>query len=112
MAAPYITSYGDTVSFTDINANMCLTANNAKTFTVPGDFTNKYSMRFSYTSTSNIFVGYNVTAVIPSSNTISSDYNIEFRPMAQRYVKGGDVISFISPDASVYAGISLRALPN
>ena len=112
MAVPYISSYDKTVPFSDTNANMNLVANVALTYTVPGPITNKYSMRFAFTSIANIFVGYNTPALIPASGTIVSEANIEFRTQEQRYVKGGDVLSFITPDTTQYVGISLRAIPN
>ena len=111
MAVPYSTNY-DTVPFSDVTANMALATGTALSFTVPGTSASRYSVRFSYTQNSNVFVGYNITATSPTAGTIASQNGIEFRPFEQRYAKGGDVLSFITPDASAYVGISLRMIPN
>ena len=111
MALPYTSSFDKTIGFSDTECQLVLTANNVQTYTLPGNNTKKYTILFSYNLTSNVYVGYNVTPVVPSSNTNTVVARVEYRPK-QRYAIGGDVISFVSPDATVYMGISVRSIPN
>jgi len=111
MTTQYNRNFGDTMIFSDVNARIVLLANAELTYTVPGDNWQKYTVLFSYTQDANVFVGYNVTAAIPADGTVASTGIIEFKPY-ERYVKGGDVLHFITPDTKVWMGISLRALPS
>lgn len=111
MTVPYTTSYNGTVPFSDTTANFGLQAGVAQSYTVPGLSNSKYSVRFSFTENSNVFIGYNATAVSPTLGTPLTTNYIEFRPHEERYVKGGDVLSLITPDTSAYMGLSLRAIP-
>ena len=99
-----------TIPFSDTNARIALATNVGQTFTVPGDPSNKFQALFSYNSTANIFIGYNHTATVPIAGTQDTTGAEEFRPTC-RYVKGGDVLSFITSDASGYVGVSLLAIP-
>ncbi len=52
-------------------------------------------------------------AIVPGAGTKSGQQYNEFRPGndgSQRYANGGQTISFITPDATAYVGISLRSL--
>lgn len=111
MALRWSSSYEGTLGFSDTDAQLFLTSGGALTYTLPGDGSKKYTILFSYTSTSNVFVGYNVTPSVPSSGTITAVARVEFRP-EKRYAIGGDVITFVTPDATVYMGISVRSIPN
>jgi hypothetical protein len=114
MAILYNSNYDETVPFSDVCAQFALGANVEQTFTVPGTITNKYSARFGYIDTSNIFVRLNGTPTIPAGGTVGVQQFTEFRPGgdgSQRYLKGGDVVHCITPDATAYLGISLRSLP-
>lgn len=111
MTLRYTSSFGGSLGFSDTDAQLTLTANNVLTYTLPGNNTNKYTILFSYISTSNVYVGYNVIPAVPANNTITTVARVEFRPEA-RYAIGGDVISFISPDAVTHMGISVRSIPN
>jgi len=110
MTTMYNSNFDGTSPFSDTTANMALATGAVLTFTVPGTDKNKYQATFSYNATSNVFVGYNATPVSPLAGVIDSDSNVEFRPK-KHYVKGGDVLSFITPDASAYVGLSLLAIP-
>jgi len=113
MAIQYNSNYDITIPFSDVCAQFNLAIGVEDTFTVPGNPTQNFSARFSYTSTSNVFVRLNGTPVVPASSVVGSQQYGEFRPGddgSQRYVKGGDVLHFITPDASAYCGISIRAL--
>jgi len=109
MAIPYNSNYDVTIPFSDVNYPVALATNTPKSITVPGPVTSQYQALFSYTSTSNVFVRLNTNAVVPSPNTANSLQYNEFRP-DKRYVKGGDIIYLVSPDASAYVGVSLRQL--
>ncbi len=111
MALPYTSSFDKTIGFSDTDCQIVLTATNVQTYTLPGNNTKKYTILFSYNEIANVYVGYNATPVIPGSNTNTVVARVEYRP-AQRYAIGGDVISFITPDATVYMGISVRSIPN
>ncbi len=113
MAIKYNSNYDVTIPFSDVCAQVALAANTEETFTIPGAATDNYSARFAYICTSNVFVRLNDTPTIPAGGTVGTERFNEFRPGddgSQRYVKGGDVVHFITPDATAYVGISLRAL--
>lgn len=114
MATNYASNYDQTIPFSDTCAQIALATGTARPYTVPGTERDKYSMLLSYISTSNVFVGWNVTAVTVGAGAMTTTQYIEFRPGAdgtKRFVKGGDVISFITPDASAYVGLRLMQLP-
>jgi hypothetical protein len=95
--------------FSDTCVQVNCAANVERTFTVPGTSTQQYQAYFAYTQSSNVFVSLNATPSIPASGTVGTQAYNEFRPK-KRYVKGGDVIHFITPDTSAYIGVSLRKL--
>jgi len=99
-----------TTPFSDTSAQVALAANAAQTYTVPGAATQKYQAVFHYTSTSNIFIGYNFTPTVPAPGTSQTTHTQEYRPDC-KFVKGGDVLSFLSPDTTAYVGLSLLAIP-
>jgi hypothetical protein len=111
VAIPYGSSFDITIPFSDTDAQLTLSATDVLTYTVPGIATQKYTVLFSYNATENVYVGLNVTPAVPMANSITTVSFVEFRP-DKRYVKGGDVLSFITPDTTVYMGISLRGIPN
>lgn len=113
MAIPYNSNYDLTIPFSDVCVRFALATTTEQTYTIPGAATVQYSVRFSYTENSNVFVTLNATVATPAPGTQSTQQYGEFRPGSdgsQRYVKGGDVLHFITPDASAYMGISLRQL--
>jgi hypothetical protein len=110
MTTPWNTNYENkTVPFSDTSVRFALATNAAQTYTVPGNDTQKYQAVFKYTSTSNIFVGLNFTPTVPTAGTNETTSTEEYRPDC-KYVKGGDVLSLITPDASAYVGVSLLAI--
>lgn len=109
MTIAYNSNYIETMPFSDTAVQVGLGANVEQTFTVPGTDTMQYQAYFEYISTSNIFVRLNNTPAIPTSGTVATEQYNEFRPK-KRYVKGGDVLHFITSDASAYVGVSLRQL--
>jgi hypothetical protein len=103
-------SWNDTLPFSDTCVQFSLITNIGQSYTVPGLSSQKYQALFSYAENSNVYVGYNVTALSPTSGTNTTTNNMEYKPM-KRFVKGGDVLSIVSPDtAGAYMGMSLRAI--
>tara|TARA_R110000868_G_scaffold161317_1_gene391499 strand:+ start:5843 stop:6181 length:339 start_codon:yes stop_codon:yes gene_type:complete len=112
MAVQYHNNYIDTTNFSDVTTRIALTSGNTLTYTVPGLATNNMQAIFTLTDDATLFVGYNKTATVPALNTVTSDQFIELmKDGFKRFVRGGDVLSFVTPDPMVYVGISLRALP-
>lgn len=109
MTTQYNENYNGTKPFSDTDAQINCAANTEQTFTVPGTDIMQYQAEFTYISTTNVFICLNATPVIPSSGTVGTQQYNEFRP-EKRYVKGGDVLHFITPDASAYIGVSFRQL--
>jgi len=109
MAIKYSNNYNGTMPFSDVCAQVNCSANTEETFTVPGTSANQYQAVFSYNSTANVFIRKNGTPTIPSGGTVGTEQYNEFRP-SLRFVNGGDVIHFISPDATAYIGVSLFSL--
>jgi hypothetical protein len=110
MAIQYYRNHGETTAISDVSPYMTLVANAVLTYTVPGSSTTQYQVLLSYASNSNVFVGLNATPTVPAAGTIiAAGRFIEFKP-CERYVKGGDVLSFITPDATAYVGLSLRTV--
>lgn len=113
MAILYNSNYDLTVPFSDVVAQVALGAGAEETFTVPGSSTDRYSVRFTYTQDSNVFVCRNDTPAVPDDGSVGTQQYNEFRPGcdgSQRYVKGGDVLHFITPDTTAYVGIRLMAV--
>jgi hypothetical protein len=106
----YNSSFNGAMPFSDIGSKFNLVANAALTFTVPGIDSLKYRAQFSYTQNSNVWISLNGTPTVPVAGTQSSSSMQEFRPDV-RYVKGGDVLSVITGDATgAQVGISLLSL--
>jgi hypothetical protein len=97
------------MAFSDTCFQVGATINAERTLTVPGASNISYQALFSYTYNSNVFVAINATPVVPVGGTTGTQPYNEFRP-EKRYVKGGDVLHFITPDASAYIGVSLRQI--
>ncbi len=109
MAIPYNSNYIETMPFSDTCAQVHCAANTEETYTVLGTPKQQFQAFFEYTQDSNVFVCLNGVPVIPSSGTVGTQQYNEFKPK-KRYVKGGDVLYFITPDANAYIGVSLRQL--
>lgn len=94
---PYNKNFQNVHSFSNSNLNVLLAANTALPFTVPGLSTQLYRAKFRSSFTAEIYVSLNGTAAVPSAGTGSFIANQEMLPLDEcRYVKGGDVLSFIS----------------
>src|ERR1035437_171560 len=95
--------------FSDTCLQVNCAANVAQTFTIPGNSEQQYQAYFSYNENANVFVCKNGTPSIPVSGASGQDQYNEFKPK-KRYVRGGDVLHFITPDTNAYIGMSLRKL--
>jgi hypothetical protein len=111
MSTNFNSSYDDTNPFTDISPSVALAANTPLSYTVPGDNTQRYRADFRYNATSNVFVANNSTAASPGAGTVSASSRSSYKP-ARRYVQGGDVLSFVTPDTTAIFGFDLLLLPN
>jgi hypothetical protein len=111
-----MTGYTDNFDHAKPFSDTCIQANLAtnveQTYTIPGAATQKYRAKFEFNASANIYIGLNVTATSPGAGLDTSTANLEFRPSEPKFVKGGDVIHAVSPDAAgAYVGISLLAIP-
>lgn len=109
MTIQYNANYIETMPFSDTTVQVNCGANVEETFTVPGTAQQQFQAYFEYTQQSNVFVCKNATPVIPASGTVGTQQYNEFKPK-KRYVRGGDVLHFITPDTNAYIGVSLRQL--
>lgn len=109
MTIAYNANYIETMPFSDTAVQVNCAANTEETWTVPGEPTMQYQAYFEYNQSSNVFICKNATPTIPASGTVGEQPYNEFRPK-KRYVRGGDVLHFITPDANAYIGLSLRQI--
>lgn len=113
MAIDYSSSFDKTIPFSDTDYQFGLNANTALSFTLPGTYAQKYVLTFGLRSDKDLWVGYNVTAVVVPLGTVTNTQGIELiTPNSQRFAIGGDIISLISPDAATYVGVSVRSITN
>ena len=104
------TNFLETLPFSDLTGQLALAANTALTYTVPGTNAIQYRIEFKLAYNANVYVGYNITATVPTPGTLTSNSRIEFRPNV-KYVRGGDVLSFISNALVTDSGFSLLTVP-
>lgn len=108
----YNCSFERTFPFSNITGQLALAANSALPYTVPGDNSITYRLKFAFAYNANVWVGYNVTATVPTAATVTSNSNIELaRTDEAKYVRGGDILSFISNSIVSDFGFSLLRLP-
>lgn len=110
MTIKYANNYVDTTNFSDVTPTIALVANSVLSFTVPGNYGNKLQVIFSYNASANVYVGYNQSPSVPTAGSINASGRFEeYRPL-KRFVNGGDVLYFVTPDTEVYMGISFREI--
>lgn len=107
------TNYLECLPFSDQSVQVALAANTALPYTIPGDSSVQYRCQFSYAYDANVWVGYNTAAVVPIAGavTTASNTSIVFRPDV-KYVRGGDILSFISGSIVSNIGLELLLLPS
>lgn len=109
MAIKYNANYLETMPFSDVCLQLNLATGVPQSWTVPGTSDQYFQAYFEYASNSNIFVRNNGTASAPGGGAQTTQQYNEFKP-EKRYVRGGDVLSFVTPDAVAYMGVSLRQI--
>jgi hypothetical protein len=109
MTTKYNENYHETIPFSDTDFQVGLSINSEQTLTVPGASTMQYQALFSFNATANVYVCLNATPTVSAPGSVGSQFYNEFRP-DKRYVRGGDVLHFITPDATAYCGVSLRQI--
>ncbi len=109
MTITYNANYIETMPFSDTDVQVVCGTSVEETYTVPGLDIEQYQAYFEYASNSNVFVCLNATPVVPASGNVGTQPYNEFKPK-KRYVRGGDVLHFITPDSIAYIGVSLRKL--
>ena len=93
----YQRNFQETFPFSNTSINILLEASTAISYTVPGTASQIYRAKFSVSYDADVWVILNGTAAVPTSNTVAATANQErIDAWFQRYVKGGDVLSFIS----------------
>jgi hypothetical protein len=93
--------------FSENKYSATLTQLVTQTLTIPGDHA-KWIAIFAYEDGSTIWVANNATAAVPVGATLAATTS-ERNPIA-REVKAGDMLSFITPDATADVGVILYAL--
>lgn len=107
MTTPYQRNFEKTFPFSDTGMMTLLAASTAIAYTVPGTDNQIYRAHFSVSTSADVWVKLNGTAAVPTSNTITSTSNQERIDVGfNRYVKGGDTLSFIST-STAQVGVSL-----
>ena len=110
MTIQWNANYIETMPFSDTTTQIGCSTNEEQTWTVPGTDVMQYQAYFEYNSVSNVFICKNATPVIPAAGSVGTQPYNEFKPI-KRYVRGGDVLHFITPDAlTAYVGVSLRQI--
>lgn len=109
MAIKYNANYIETMPFSDVCFQGNLAANAAQSWTVPGTSDQYFQAYFEYNCNSNVFVCLNGTALAPGGGAHTIQQYSEYKPK-KRYVRGGDVLSFVTPDTMAYMGVSLRQI--
>jgi hypothetical protein len=93
-------------SFTNLNYQVTLSASSAQSLTVP--ITNNYFVAvFQVTPGSEVWIANGVTATLPSGTF--GQTSSQMNPGA-RYVKAGDVLSFITSNTTADVGVSFYAV--
>lgn len=100
-------NYAETFPFSNTTINILLAASTVDTYTVPGNETQIYRAHFSVSSSADVWVRLNGTAQVPTSGVVDqTTYQERIDVNFNRYVKGGDTLSFIST-GTPQVGVSL-----
>lgn len=107
MTTKYQVNFSDTFPFSDTGWSTLLAASTAIAYTVPGTANQIYRAHFSVSTGADVWVSLNGTAAVPTSNTGANlTYQERIDIDFNRYVKGGDTLSFIST-GTPQVGVSL-----
>lgn len=105
------TKYLGALPFSDTTVQIGLAATTALPYTIPGTSAQIYRAEFKWPYNASVWVGLNKTAILPIAATATASGNLEMNPDI-RYVKGGDVLSFISDSLVTNASLSLLEIQN
>jgi len=107
MTTKYNRNFEKCFPFSDTGFKMILAASTALPITIPGNDNQIYRAKFSVSSTADVWVQLNGTAVLPTAGVASATYNQERIDIDfVKYVKGEDTLSFIST-GTPQVGVSL-----
>jgi hypothetical protein len=108
MTAQYIKKNSSVRPFSDTCYQFSLLANTIEIITIPGLSSQQYVAFFKFGPTASVWVGKNNPATVAAPGNPVAVNQIELLP-DERYVRGGDVISFISEAVSTDISMSLLA---
>jgi hypothetical protein len=94
------------LTFTEWNYNIVLASGSTKTLTIPEE-DERYIAIFSFEPGSTVYVANNDTAAIPGASFAKS--SSQLNPVG-RWVKAGDVLSFITSNTNADICVQLYAL--
>lgn len=107
MTTKYQRNFTETFPFSDTGVTILLAVSTALPWTVPGTPNQIYRAHFSVSCNSDVWVRLNGTAALPTAGVATTVYNQERIDCDfNRYVKGGDILSFIGI-AATQVGVSL-----
>lgn len=109
MTTKYNANYIETMPFSDTASQISVETGTPQSVTVPGVNGMAYQAFFEYNQDSNVYVGLNVVPTTPTAGSVSSQPFVDFKPK-KRYVRGGDILHFSTPDNNAYFGISFRQI--
>jgi hypothetical protein len=109
MTTQYNSNFDSTYPFSNTTAQLALAVSTALSYTIPGTNATTYIASFSYPYNANVWVANNATATSPAAGTITTTGVSQLNPK-RRYVRGGDVLSFISNAVVTDIGVSLLQL--
>ncbi|HEY5268203.1 MAG TPA: hypothetical protein VII94_03635 [Candidatus Saccharimonadales bacterium] len=109
MTSLYNANYIETMPFSDTVAQISVEIGTGQSWTIPGTNAVAYQAYFEFNQDSSVYVGLNVVPSGPSAGSVSTQPFVEFKPK-KRYVRGGDVLHFSTPDSNAYFGVSLRQI--
>jgi len=93
----YQKNFNLSIPFSNYNFNALLVDGTALAFTVPGATTQKFRVKFTRSSTAEIWVSYNGTATDVSSGVATTNAYQELMPLEEcRVVIGGSTMSFLA----------------
>jgi hypothetical protein len=107
MTTAYNVNFTECFPFSSTAINITLAASTAISYTVPGTSRQLYRAHFSVSTSADVWVCKNGTAAVPISDTVTSTpYQERIDVNFNRYVQGGDTLSFIST-GTPQVGVSL-----
>ena len=95
--------------FSDLNIQFGIGPDEELSFTVPGTSADYFVCEFSWDRNFSIWVGFNIDPNVPSSGSIVQKNRIEQNPL-YKFVRGGDVLNFISDQDVVDANVNFYIL--